>query len=398
MSRALHENIVTLYEAIEAYGTMFMAMEYVRGSTVREWVERHGRPSVDDVRRIARAATQALRAAHTLNIIHRDIKPDNFMIREDGAVKLMDFGIAVPVTGPTVSLGGLSLTPMYGAPELFGGARGTPSSDFYSLGVMLYELLAGRTPFHADDFETWAELHKNAEPPPLRQLRPDVPADLDALVKAALIKDPQIRGQAIQPFLPPLHDGSVMIRALPKSLSLAGSPPVAAGAAPPDATAQATARPTVMVKAVGAVPAASAGSAAATVVATPRAPVSQPATNARVAPRPAPVRALWLKFEGEEKPRAFLLSKALTLGRERESADICIPDGTMSRRHAEIFSGPEGLRLRDLGSRNGTFVNDQPVSETGLRRGDQIRLGHTVLTLDEDSPATVRFSVHPPAG
>jgi pSer/pThr/pTyr-binding forkhead associated (FHA) protein len=110
------------------------------------------------------------------------------------------------------------------------------------------------------------------------------------------------------------------------------------------------------------------------------------------------VRALWLKLEGEEKPRAFLLTKTLSLGRDKESADICIPDETMSRRHVEISSTPNGLRLRDLGSRNGTFVNDAQISEIQLCRGDRIRVGYTVLTLDEDSTATVRFSARPAAG
>jgi pSer/pThr/pTyr-binding forkhead associated (FHA) protein len=153
-----------------------------------------------------------------------------------------------------------------------------------------------------------------------------------------------------------------------------------------------------MLETVASGPPPSAGPIAATVAARPPAAVPQPAAGAPAPARPSPVRALWLKFDGEEKPRAFLLSKALTLGREKESADICIPDATMSRRHAEIASGLDGLRLRDLGSRNGTFVNDQPVSESGLRRGDQIRLGYTVLTLEEDTPATVRFNVRPAAG
>ncbi len=397
MSRVRHENIVSLYEAMEAYGTMFMAMEYVRGMTIREWVEQHGRPAVEDVRRITRAATRALRAAHALNIVHRDIKPDNFMLREDGVVKLMDFGIAVPVSGPTVSLGGLSLTPMYGAPELFTGARGEPASDFYSLGVMLYELLTGRPPFQADDFEGWSKQHTHIEPPPLRQLRPDTPADLDALIKAALIKDPKIRWQAIQPFLPPLTDGSVIIRSPVAVASRTGPepPPVAP---PPQFTATTTAAPptphvvkpavarpssaspTVVPKAAGAAPA---GFQAPTVVAKAAAP-AQPLS---------PVRALWLKFEGEEKPRAFLLVKRLSLGREQGVADICIPDGAMSRRHAELFSGAAGLCVRDLGSSNGTLVNGQPVGQTELRRGDQVRMGRTLLTVDEDSPATVRISV-----
>jgi serine/threonine protein kinase len=406
MARVRHENIVTLYEAIEAYGTMFLALEYVRGMTVREWVARHGQPSVDDVRRIARATIRALQAAHDHNVIHRDVKPDNLMLREDGAVKLMDFGIAVPVSGPTVSLGGVSLTPVYAAPELFGGARGDPSADYYSLGVMLYELLAGRLPLQADTFNDWALQHMQVEPPPLRQVCPSVPDDLDALVRAALIKDPQSRRTSVQAALEVFASQSVVVRRPPvmqqpaavapasamaadastvvTSASTAASPAVVNSTTPSQSGAPTVVSKTPTIAAVK-VP------AAPRVVAAP-APAPQPKAVA-VAEKP-PLLALWLKLPGEAKEHAFLMTKPLIIGRD-PTADICIPDRAMSRHHAEIASTPQGIRVRDLKSSNGTFLNDQPVTEILLRRGDRLQVGLMEITFESESATGVHFGAKP---
>ena len=213
MTGLRHENIVTLYETIEIYGTMFLVLEYVRGSCLRDQVDRRGKFPPDEVWNIACSITQALRVAHARGVIHRDVKPDNIMVREDGVMKLMDFGIAVPVSGPTVDLGGVAISPRYGAPEIFTGERGTPAADFYNLGIMLYELIAGRLPFTADTYEEWATAHQTATPLPLRVFCPDVRPDLEALINATLM------GNGLAASAKPSYEGQI-------------SPPPSAGKPP----------------------------------------------------------------------------------------------------------------------------------------------------------------------
>lgn len=201
MSGLRHENIVSLYETIEIYGTMFLVLEYVQGTCLRDQVDRRSQFPPDEVWAIACSITRALCAAHARGVIHRDVKPDNIMVREDGVMKLMDFGIAVPISGPTVDLGGVAVSPRYGAPEIFAGERGEPAADFYNLGIMLYELLAGRMPFTADTYEEWATAHQTATPLPLRMLCTNLRPELEAFINAALIKNPAGRWAAVAPML-----------------------------------------------------------------------------------------------------------------------------------------------------------------------------------------------------
>ncbi len=358
MTGLRHENIVSLYETIEIYGTMFLVLEYVQGCSLREQVDRRGKFPPDDVWNIACSITQALRAAHARGVIHRDVKPDNIMVRDDGVMKLMDFGIAVPVSGPTVDLGGVAISPRYGAPEIFSGERGEPAADFYNLGIMLYELLAGRSPFTADTYEEWATAHQTATPPPLGLFCPDAQPDLEALINAALVKNPAKRWAAIAPLL---ERFSVKTEIQPSASP--GSPPLQARAAED-------------------------GHAA-----TPKPPANDERNAARqAAGKPPAMMALWIRFPDEPKERVFLMTKPLVIGRE-EPADILIADASMSRRHLELSATVGGLHARDLGSSNGSLLNDQPVTEADLRQGDRLRMGYTLLTFERESATGIHFSV-----
>jgi len=358
MTGLRHENIVSLYDTIEIYGTMFLVLEYVQGRSLRDWVEGHGKLPPDDVWGIACSVTQALRAAHARGVIHRDVKPDNIMLRQDGVVKLMDFGIAVPVSGPTVDLGGVAISPRYGAPEIFAGERGDPAADFYNLGIMLYEMVAGRSPFVADSYEEWAKMHQTATPPSLQQYCPDVRQDLETLINAALIKDPAKRWMAVAPMLERL---SVKTEIQPPA-SVTG--------------------PRLRIRTTE-------GGGHAVTTEPPR--IERNATPPP-ATRPPAMMALWMRFPGEPKERAFLMAKPLVIGREAP-ADILIADAMLSRRHIELTVSPQGLRVRDLDSSNGSFLNERPITEADLRLGDQLRIGFTALTFERESATGIHLSL-----
>ncbi len=342
MTGLRHENIVSLYETIEVYGTMFLVLEYVQGTCLRDLVDRRGTFPPDEVWAIACSITQALCAAHARGVIHRDVKPDNIMVRDDGVMKLMDFGISVPISGPTVDLGGVAVSPRYGAPEIFAGERGEPSADFYNLGIMLYELVTGRLPFSADTYEEWATAHQTATPMPVRMFCSEVRPDLEAFINATLVKNPVQRWAAVAPLLKGL---SATTEVLPASPAGGSSVPTGGGAVPsPSGT------------------------------------------------RPLTMMALWIQFPGEPKERVFLMTRPLVVGREAQ-ADIFIADGGMSRRHLELSVTVVGLHARDLGSRNGSFLNGEPITETDVRQGDRLRMGHTEFVFERESATGIHLGV-----
>ncbi|HEY6448567.1 MAG TPA: protein kinase [Acidobacteriaceae bacterium] len=198
-----HPNILTIYEFGRAEGIHFIASEYIEGETLRQRLSHAALPVADAVS-IAIQIAQALEAAHASNIVHRDIKPENVMIRPDGLVKVLDFGIAKlnpgisltlpqpvsPTQSISLSLAGLVIgSARYMSPEQ---ARGLPvdaRSDLFSLGVVLYEMVAGVAPFAGDTVsDVIAEILKGS-PPRLKALVPAVPPALDAIVNRALCRD-----------------------------------------------------------------------------------------------------------------------------------------------------------------------------------------------------------------
>ena len=197
-----HPNIVTVYEIGESPSGHFIAMELILGRTLREL--RGESPSIPTIARIGAQAARALAVAHTAGIIHRDIKPENLMLRDDGYLKVLDFGIAqltnLEVTGedttritqPGVVVG----TMRYMSPEQAQGNPVTPTSDIFSLGIVLYELAAGRHPFDASsDMAVLSAIILREAVPPSR-INSRVPAVFDSLVMRMLIKDPAQRPSA----------------------------------------------------------------------------------------------------------------------------------------------------------------------------------------------------------
>ena len=205
-SRLNHPNIVTIHEIGEAEVGQFIVMELVQGRTLREVVaERVGWESVVD---LGRQIAKALAAAHAAGIVHRDVKPENVMVRDDGYVKVLDFGLArlLPtpdgtsevVTASATEAGIVLGTLRYMAPEQARGDRVGPAADVFALGLVLYELTTGQHPFSADP--RFGSVDAIVCDPALfpRHFNPEVPGTLEALLLQMLEKDPRRRPTAAE--------------------------------------------------------------------------------------------------------------------------------------------------------------------------------------------------------
>jgi serine/threonine protein kinase/tetratricopeptide (TPR) repeat protein len=192
-----HPNIIVVHDVGESEGTVFVAMEYVEGATLRAWAKEAPRGSAE-VLDLIRQAAGALEAAHRAGLVHRDLKPENIMVRPDGMIKVLDFGLARRIAptdlSSTQTLEGLVAgTPRYMAPEQILGQPAQPASDLFSLGVVLYELLTRVHPFAA---ESWADsMHKilHETPPPASQCDSSLGAEFDFVLSKAMAKEPSRR-------------------------------------------------------------------------------------------------------------------------------------------------------------------------------------------------------------
>ena len=187
-----HPNVVSVYDRGESQGTYYIAMEYLRGPSLKDLVRRgplEPRYATELVVQVLKAA----RFAHRNGVVHRDMKPHNVMLDDEGRVKVTDFGIARAGASDMTETGSIMGTAQYLSPEQAQGHAVTSSSDLYSIGVMLFELLTGRVPFEGESPVTIALRHVSETPPAPSQLNPAVPPALDAVVLRALAKDPRDR-------------------------------------------------------------------------------------------------------------------------------------------------------------------------------------------------------------
>jgi predicted ATPase len=199
-----HPHICTIYDTGECAGRLFLSMELIEGHTLEALVSQ--RRPVEELARLIQQAARALAAAHAAGVVHRDIKPANLMVRDDGIVKVLDFGLArhLPTSeGQGSEPAGKGSEPgthvgtiLYMSPEQAQAQPVSTASDIFSLGLVLYELATGQHPFLADsDFAILHALIWRAPVPPSR-LNPEVPAALEALIHQMLAKEPQLRPTA----------------------------------------------------------------------------------------------------------------------------------------------------------------------------------------------------------
>jgi serine/threonine-protein kinase len=188
-----HPNIVAIFDRGEWDGTYYIAMEYVEGRTLKDIVREKGAAPPEAAIDITLQILRAARYAHKRGIVHRDIKPHNVLIDQDGRVRVTDFGIARAGTSDMTETGSIMGTAQYISPEQAQGRPVDARSDLYSIGVVLYELVTGRVPFDAESPVTVALMQVNEPPMPPMELNPQIPPALDAIVMRAIEKDPARR-------------------------------------------------------------------------------------------------------------------------------------------------------------------------------------------------------------
>ena len=188
-----HPSIVGVFDRGEWDGTNYIAMEFIEGRTLKDIIRERGPAPPDAAVDIAIQILRAAGYAHKRGIVHRDIKPQNVMVDEEGRVRVTDFGIARAATSDMTETGSVLGTAQYLSPEQAQGAPVDPRSDLYSVGIVLYEMLTGRVPFDAESPVTVALKQVSETPVAPMDVNPEVPPALDAVVMRALAKDPAER-------------------------------------------------------------------------------------------------------------------------------------------------------------------------------------------------------------
>jgi serine/threonine protein kinase len=327
-----HPNVCVIHEVLEtAEGQQCIVMEYVEGVTLRDHLAR-GRMHLAAALDVAIQVASALSAAHAAGIVHRDIKPENIVLRSDGYVKVLDFGLAKlteprgvdaqapPETDVSTAAGGVMGTIRYMSPEQSRGLSVDRRTDLWSLGVVLYEMVAGQQPFTGAAVTDVLIAISERDPAPLAPFAPDVRARFDEIVKKALQKNREER-------YPSANDLLADLKKLKRELELAASDGVQPGST----------------------------------AVLPSPPADSEVTTVHVllqANRELPLE------EGEN-----------IVGRD-SAARLRFKSGAVSRRHAAILVEGACATIVDLGSKNGTFVDGERIVEPRLLRdGMTLRFG-----------------------
>ena len=221
-----HPNIVAVYDWGAVDSVYYMVMEYVRGPSVRHLLNEQGRMEQAQAAEILRQTLLALGHAHREGFVHRDMKPENLLVTQDGTVKVADFGLArAYADGRVTQAGAVTGTVQYLAPEQIRGEPADPRSDLYSLGIVAYELLTGKLPFTGETAMAIAYKHLSDRVPAPSTILPDLPAELDGFVAAATDRDRELRPESadvmrmdldvISRQLPPASRLSSLVRDIP---------------------------------------------------------------------------------------------------------------------------------------------------------------------------------------
>ena len=364
-----HPGIVRVHRfAKSADGRLYIVMEYVDAPSLRSLLGR-GLDEAEAVR-IAGQMCEALGYAHERQIVHRDVKPENVLVRPDG-VKVLDFGVAKLMSASTVTRNKIVGTPEYLSPEQAHGEAVVPASDVYAVGIVLYEMLSGRVPFprpaEPDAYRAALEVvrcHLQEEPPPLRSRMTGGPvaAEVERVVQRALRKDAAARYATAGDMGEALAACEKAARRQDKAAPQAPAQPAGRRASPASAKVAGRGRGTrAQDESVGA-----AGDAGP-----PQAPDGSPLGVSG--------KAGLLVVEGPRQGlRLPLTAAGLTVGRQ----DLGSTNLAISRRHVFVFFRDGGYWLEDR-SRNGTWVDGERVyGQVRLRPGATIVIGENVLALE----------------
>jgi serine/threonine protein kinase len=259
IARLPHPNIVTVFDVGQHDGANYIVMEFVEGQDLKEWIKTEAPVRTGRALDITIQVCEAVGFAHEQGILHCDLKPQNVLILPDGQVKVADFGIARALS--TISVAPQEKawgTPQYASPELIAGQTLTPASDVYAIGILLYEMLAGRPPFEGQNAVDIARQHVQSAPPPIQQINPRVPGSIEQILDRALAKDParryptvkqlgkllaayRRRGETVTQPLEPITvaESPALPKALAEGTSLAPRTSTAGGAPPPASKAPA---------------------------------------------------------------------------------------------------------------------------------------------------------------
>lgn len=193
-SSLAHPNIVEMYDVGEDDGTYYIVMEYVEGKTLKQLLKKRGTLTLSEAIDIMSQLTDGMAHAHDSYIIHRDLKPQNIMIKDDGQIKITDFGIAMALNSTQLTqtnsvMGSVHYLP----PEQASGKGSTIKSDIYSMGIIFYELLSGSLPFRGDNAVEIALKHMREPLPSLREDNPAIPQSIENIIRRATAKNPKNR-------------------------------------------------------------------------------------------------------------------------------------------------------------------------------------------------------------
>lgn len=199
VSNLSHPNIVEVYDVGEEEGNYYIVMEYIEGKTLKQLLQKRGALTLTEVIDIMSQLTDGLSHAHEAYIIHRDIKPQNIMIEDNGLVKITDFGIAMALNSTQLTqtnsvMGSVHYLP----PEQANGKGSTVKSDIYSLGILMYELLTGSVPFKGDNAVEIALKHMKEKIPSIRKQNPTIPQSVENIVLRATAKNPKNRYETVR--------------------------------------------------------------------------------------------------------------------------------------------------------------------------------------------------------
>ncbi|MGB6339194.1 MAG: serine/threonine-protein kinase, partial [Candidatus Aminicenantaceae bacterium] len=195
--KIVHQNVGRMYDLGKEEGSYYITMEYVEGQDLKGLIRQSGQLAIGTTISIAKQICEGLVEAHRLGVIHRDLKPSNIMIDKDGQARIMDFGIARSLKGKGITGAGVMIgTPEYMSPEQVEGKEVDQRSDIYSLGAILFEMVAGRVPFEGDTPFTIGVKHKSEIPQDPKEINVQVPEDLSCIILKCLEKERETRYQS----------------------------------------------------------------------------------------------------------------------------------------------------------------------------------------------------------